>query len=102
LDHGHWIGALQEYLGGEKDTPPPMEADKCHFGYWLQGEGFKQFHAHPEFPLLIKLHDELHLLGQEIIELHNQKNYDTARSKEVEILELYCKQIKKMEEILSS
>ena len=102
LDHGHWIGALQEYIRGEKDAPPPMEADKCHFGYWLQEEGFKQFHAHPEFPLLIKLHDELHLLGQEIIELHNQKNYDTARSKEVEVLESYGKQIKKIEEILSS
>ncbi len=101
VDHQHWISALQEYLRGEKDTPPPMDSDKCHFGHWLKEEGAKQYDQHPEFPELVYIHERLHTVGQELVDLYKRGDHSEAQSREVELLAIYSKQIKKIGEILS-
>jgi diguanylate cyclase (GGDEF)-like protein/hemerythrin-like metal-binding protein/PAS domain S-box-containing protein len=101
VDHQHWISALQEYLNGKKDTPPPMDSDKCHFGHWLKEEGAKQYDQHPEFPVLVNIHERLHTLGRELVDLYKRGDHNEAQSREVELLTIYSKQIKKIGEILS-
>ena len=99
--HQHWINALQGYLNGKKDTPPPMDSDKCHFGHWLKGKGVEQYGQHLQFPLLVKIHERLHILGQELVALYKQGEHTEAQLREVELLAIYSEQIKKTEEILS-
>ncbi len=101
VNHQHWISALQEYLNGKKDTPPPMDSDKCHFGHWLKEEGAKHHSKHPEFLELANIHEHLHILGQELVDLCRRGDRSEAQSREAELLEIYNKQIKKIGEILS-
>ena len=101
VDHQHWINALQGYLNGEKDIPPPMDSDKCHFGHWLKGKGAEQYDQHLEFPVLVNIHERLHILGQELVDLYKQGDHSEAQLREVELLAIYSEQIKKIEEILS-
>lgn len=101
VDHQHWISALQEYLNGKKDTPPPMDSDKCHFGYWLQVSGAKLYDQHPKFPMLVDIHERLHTLGRELVDLYKRGYHNEAQSREDELLSIYNEQIKKVGEILS-
>jgi len=101
LNHQHWISALQAYLNGQKEAPPPMASNKCHFGHWLNGAGAKQYEQHPKFPVLINTHKQLHTLGKELVDLYRKGEKDKAKSREVELLEIYNKQIKTIGEILS-
>ncbi len=101
VDHQHWITALQEYLKGKKDTPPPMGSDKCHFGHWIKEEGVKRHNLHPQFDELVHIHDRLHILGRELVDLHKRGEQSTVQLREVELLEVYNEQIKKIGEILS-
>lgn len=101
VSHQHWISALQAYLDGQKDTPPPMDSNKCHFGHWLSGAEAKQYKKHPKFPILVDAHEQLHALGKELVDLYRQGEKDEAKSQEVELLEIYNKQIETIGEILS-
>jgi diguanylate cyclase (GGDEF)-like protein/hemerythrin-like metal-binding protein/PAS domain S-box-containing protein len=101
VDHQHWINALQGYLNGEKDIPPPMDSDKCHFGHWLKGKGSEQYDQHLEFPVLVNIHERLHILGRELVDLYKQGNHKKAQLREIELLAIYSEQIKKIEEIVS-
>ena len=101
IDHQHWISALQAYLNGKKMTPPPMDSDKCHFGRWINEEGAKQYGQHPEFPVLITMHERLHSLGRELVSLYKDGDHSQSRSGEVELLSIYNEQIEKIEEIIS-
>ena len=98
--HQQWINTLQEYLNGEKETPPPMDSHKCHFGHWLKNDGAKQYSHHPEFTVLNDTHEQLHILGRELVDLYNQGEHGVVQSREVELLALYNKQIKKIGEIM--
>lgn len=101
VNHQHWISALQEYLNGKKDTPPPMDPRKCHFGNWLKEEGAKQYNHHPEFPVLVNIHERLHTLGRELVDLYKRGYHNEAQSREDELLAIYNEQIKKIGKILS-
>jgi EAL domain-containing protein (putative c-di-GMP-specific phosphodiesterase class I) len=101
LDHQHWINALQRYLNGEQDTPPPMDSGKCHFGHWLKGKGAEQYDQHSEFPVLVNIHERLHILGRELVDLYKQGDHSEAQLREVELLAIYSEQIKKIGEVLS-
>jgi diguanylate cyclase (GGDEF)-like protein/hemerythrin-like metal-binding protein/PAS domain S-box-containing protein len=94
VNHQHWISALQEYLNGKKDTPPPMDPRKCHFGNWLKEEGAKQYNHHPEFPVLVNIHERLHTLGRELVDLYKRGYHNEAQSREDELLAIYNEQVK--------
>ena len=101
VDHQHWIIALQDYLNGKKNTPPPMDPDKCHIGHWLKEEGFKHYRFHPQFKDLVETHKHMHFIGRKLIDLYKNKNYSEVKCLKVELLEIYNSRIKKLEEILS-
>ncbi|BAF72270.1 bacteriohemerythrin [Sulfurovum sp. NBC37-1] len=101
VNHQHWINALQGYLNGKQENLPPMNSDKCHFGKWLQNEGHEQYGQHPAFPMLINIHERLHVLGRELVDLYTQGKQDEAQLREVELLAIYSEQVNKIKEILS-
>lgn len=100
LDHNHWLKALQAYLHGHKETPPPMDSDKCHFGHWIDKEGTEQYDHHPEFDGLISVHEKVHALGRELVSLFKEGHHEEVRLREPELLALYNAQAKKTKEIL--
>ena len=72
VEHRAWIKVMEGYLKDERDAPPPLEHQHCHFGQWLEGEGRVRHGAHPSFPLIETLHLQVHALATELYEMHIQ------------------------------
>lgn len=81
VDHRHWMYNIDAYLSGKQDTPPPMDTLQCHFGLWLETEGRKRFQDHPYFPAMLDMHEHVHVMGRELIDLHTHGQNATAKSR---------------------
>jgi diguanylate cyclase (GGDEF)-like protein/PAS domain S-box-containing protein len=68
VEHRGWVLAIEAYLHGKQDAPPPLEIDACRFGAWLRQEA----HLHPSASSCMTeidhLHAEVHRLGKALIE----------------------------------
>ena len=66
VEHRAWIVAMEGYLTGERDAPPPLDHLKCRFGTWLEAEGRARLGALPAFRAVDALHRQVHLLAMEL------------------------------------
>ncbi len=85
VEHSAWIGAMGNYLKGERHAPPPLDLHECHFGQWLDVEGSARHGWKPGFQVLERLHRQVHALGAELCELHakNQNRLAVERLPEL-------------------
>jgi hypothetical protein len=72
IEHRTWIIALEKYLKGEREAPPPLNNHQCRFGQWLDTEGLARYGAQPSFEAIEPLHRQIHTLAAELYELHTQ------------------------------
>ncbi|MEI6412659.1 MAG: EAL domain-containing protein, partial [Pseudomonadota bacterium] len=88
VEHRHWIRAMGKFLAGDQDVLPPMDGKKCYFGRWQSTEGQACYGKHPIFSVMVAIHDHVHLLGQELVDLHAQGQPSEAleRMKELQTL----------------
>lgn len=49
VEHRAWITAMEHYLDGQRDTPPPLDMSQCRFGQWLDHEEAR--HRQSGFPV---------------------------------------------------
>lgn len=68
--HRAWAAALESFLRGERNVPPPPDPHRCRFGLWLERERQKPGTRSPEFEEMDRLHQQIHafanrLSGQE-------------------------------------
>jgi len=81
VEHRHWLRAIGAFLEGERNSPPPLDAQNCHFGRWQAAEGRVRFGARPEFALVTAAHEKIHELGQELVKLHQLGEKRQARAR---------------------
>jgi hypothetical protein len=81
VEHRHWLRAIGAFLEGERASPPPLDAQNCHFGRWQAAEGRARFGARPEFALVTAAHEKIHELGQELVKLHQLGENRQARAR---------------------
>ncbi len=58
--HRAWAAALEAFLKGERNVPPPPDAHRCRFGLWLERERKKERAASPGFEEVDRLHRQIH------------------------------------------
>jgi EAL domain-containing protein (putative c-di-GMP-specific phosphodiesterase class I) len=63
-EHRAWVNALEIHLRDPQSTRPPLDIHRCRFGVWLDTEGRASHGAHPAFPRILALHEEIHALAQ--------------------------------------
>lgn len=80
VKHRHWLRDIGIYLKGERNSPPPMDASQCLFGQWLGAEGNTYYSDRPEFPDVILLHEKVHSLGHELLNLHQEGQEDAVNA----------------------
>jgi diguanylate cyclase (GGDEF)-like protein/PAS domain S-box-containing protein len=68
VGHRAWMRTVAVAVRDQRTDAPPLAVHDCHFGRWLDGEGAVQYGAHPTFPALVSLHQELHTLAQELLQ----------------------------------
>jgi EAL domain-containing protein (putative c-di-GMP-specific phosphodiesterase class I) len=81
VEHRHWIYNIEAYLNGKLDTPPPMSIHDCHFGVWLETEGRTRYRDHPYFSVVLDLHERVHAMGHELVDLYVHGQNPLARSR---------------------
>uniref|UniRef100_E6QR56 Chemoreceptor zinc-binding domain-containing protein n=1 Tax=mine drainage metagenome TaxID=410659 RepID=E6QR56_9ZZZZ len=69
VEHRAWIADIENFLRGERETPPPLAHHQCRFGMWLDSS----HHAmQPAFQAIETLHQQVHALALDLLELHAQ------------------------------
>lgn len=81
VEHEAWIAAIEAFFKGEREAPPPMDHNQCRFGTWLAGDGQIHHSAHPAFQIIKTLHQEVHTLARELLELQMQDRLPEAQAK---------------------
>jgi diguanylate cyclase (GGDEF)-like protein/PAS domain S-box-containing protein len=69
-EHRAWVLAIEGFLRGERDTPPPLDERQCRFGIWLNADGRARHGAHPAFGEIERLHLQAHALAMEVLQHH--------------------------------
>ena len=70
VDQRAWIASIEAFLKGEHEVPPPMNRHQCRFGMWLDTKGLICYGAQSAFATIEVLHQQVHVLGAELLELH--------------------------------
>ncbi|WP_295429942.1 EAL domain-containing protein [uncultured Thiodictyon sp.] len=83
--HRTWVNALESYLTGKRETPPPLDHHQCRFGMWLEDECLTRSGAQPAFQVIEQLHRQLHALASELCVLHTTGRDSEALAKRGEL-----------------
>jgi diguanylate cyclase (GGDEF)-like protein/PAS domain S-box-containing protein len=89
VKHRAWIAAFVDFLKGERAAPPPLDHHLCRFGLWLDGEGLAHHGDQPAYRAIEPLHQEVHALAAELLELQAQGQTPEALAR---LSELYALQ----------
>jgi hypothetical protein len=96
VEHRHWMYNMDAYLQGKIETPPPLDIQQCHFGIWLETEGRTRYRDHPYFSVVLDLHERVHQLGHELVDMHTHGSNTAARSRLKELYNLRDELISKL------
>jgi hypothetical protein len=69
VEHRAWIVAIEKFLKGECEIPPPIYRHQCRFGQWLDTDGLARCGTQPSFEAIELLHRQVHALAAELCEL---------------------------------
>jgi len=67
-----WMAAVEGYLTGARDAPPPLDDPQSCFGIWLDADGPGRHGARPAFQSIEALHQRVHALAVALCELRAQ------------------------------
>ncbi len=67
-----WIKAMDNYLRGERTTPPPLDRQQSYFAQWLKSAGLDQRATYPSFAVVNELHTQINVLASEVCALHSK------------------------------
>ena len=68
--HRRWIAGLVQHLDDPRGTELVAVASRdCRFGHWYHGRGKGKYGELPEYRAIDPLHEDIHRLGAELLEL---------------------------------
>lgn len=95
IEHQAWIANVASYIKGKSPSLKPQNKDECYFGDWLNKEGkgyLKSVNGYYDVKIL---HNNIHNVTSQLLELHQQKNHDEAL-KLLETLYVLCDELLKI------
>ena len=72
VDHRVWITAIEDFLRGQRDTPPPLDVSRCRFGKWLDVKSRANHNSQPVFQDIEQIHQQVHALAAMLVDLQSQ------------------------------
>ena len=73
LEHRAWVIALEHFLLGERQRPPPIDASECRMGSWLNLGGLDNHLDRNTVQSVQNTHHEVHDLAVQILAAHANK-----------------------------
>jgi len=78
-DHRAWVERIKNFVEGKSDSPPPIETGECRFGAWLNSTGKQRYQSADHYQKIIRLHEECHQLGHQLVERSQAQSNDQNR-----------------------
>ncbi len=72
VEHVAWFAALENHLKDQRAAPPSLDHRQCRFGMWLYGELLAGRRAMPVLQAIEPLHEAVHALAGELLQLKAQ------------------------------
>jgi len=87
--HARWVELLAECLeSGEPEKLVELGARECRFGHWYRAGGAMRYGALPDFQAIDPVHERIHALGAELLELARTGRAEAARQRLPEVYAL--------------
>ncbi len=89
-EHYRWIKQIARYVEGETHLLEMREVEDshhCRFGSWYYGEGWQRYGRLAEFIEIEAIHEEVHRIGHEILQLMATKQVQKARARLPQLME---------------
>ena len=80
--HELWNVKLSFFIEEENEELPPaslVDYRSCYFGKWLYSKGLSEYGSLPEMETLEKVHQELHAIAKQVVELKLAGNVAAAK-----------------------
>jgi len=81
VEHRAWVAALERHLKDLNGAPLPSDFHRCRFGSWLDTEGLADYGEQSVYPILKRLHRQVHELALELCGLRTQGRSTEALAK---------------------
>jgi diguanylate cyclase (GGDEF)-like protein/PAS domain S-box-containing protein len=78
VEHRAWIKSIERCLKGEREIPPPLDAHQCRFGAWHDHDGLAHFGNLPGFQQIAPIHQRIHILAAELLNLYQRGRQSEA------------------------
>jgi diguanylate cyclase (GGDEF)-like protein/PAS domain S-box-containing protein len=89
-EHYRWIKQITRYVEGESPYLEMREVEDnhhCRFGRWYYGEGQQRYGKLAEFIEIEAIHEQVHRIGHEILDLMADDQVQTARARLPQLME---------------
>ncbi|NTV95472.1 MAG: EAL domain-containing protein [Thiobacillus sp.] len=100
IEHRTWVASLGRHLHGELPPQALPSHAPCHFRAWLADVGRARHAGQPALERLATLHDDLHRLADELLQLKQAGQAGLALARLGEIEDLHNRFIEQMQELV--
>ena len=94
-EHSIWIASIEDYIKSVRKNPSSDNLE-CRFGKWLNAEGQMRHVSESTFQAIVPLHQQVHLLAKEILELHAHDRNPEALARLGELHDLHNTLLKQL------
>lgn len=78
VEHRRWVMELEQWLQNKRSEAPILDHHRSKVGLWIEREKQSRFGMHAKFNHLIKLHRDIHRIGQRAISQRAKNNSKAA------------------------
>jgi|GEM_PF-547975 len=100
--HRAWIATVAAYVDERTVSPPEPDSALCRFGEWYDSGGRRRYGHMPEFTDIAPIHEHIHALGRELIDLCDRDQRDQARRRLPELHALRDDLLARLQRLLAA
>ena len=90
-NHYAWVDRMVAYLESSEEQGlehPTLNHHQCHFGRWYDGIGYRCYGHMPEYTALGPIHEQLHEVGLELVQLKDEGLIEQVTERLPELLSI--------------
>ncbi len=100
VEHRAWVASLGRCLAGDTVPKLPLDHRQCNFGRWLHTAGRASYGARPAFQAVDALHQRMHALALELLEIRRRGRAPEALARLEELHDLRSKLMERLLELM--
>jgi diguanylate cyclase (GGDEF)-like protein/PAS domain S-box-containing protein len=100
IAHREWINSIKNHIQSQNKTCPPNLHQPCRLGVWLSIDGSNRYKTHPSFEAIEALHNQVHKLAENLLEIRADGKQAQALTLLDELVECHDSLLEKIKWLL--